>query len=148
LCCIISRLPGYDPLHLALLLGPLLLLLMDVLLVCAANGCWSLCAALLQRVVDPSGVGKIKVIGQQQQNPMQRDTVRQLLPQADANWWAPGHVGWTIFPADTDTFEVGWWSSLVASCCCSAVSPSPPAPLSLWRLFFHALPGSAAFVCQ
>ncbi|WIA17439.1 hypothetical protein OEZ85_014287 [Tetradesmus obliquus] len=62
--------------------------------------------ALLQRAVDAAGNFKVEVVTQLRQNPLQRDVVRQLLPQAEASWWAPGHVGWTIFPADTDNFEV------------------------------------------
>jgi hypothetical protein len=62
--------------------------------------------ALLQRAVDANGTFKVEVVVQMRQSPMQRDVVRQLLPQAEASWWAPGHIGWTIFPTDTDTFEV------------------------------------------
>jgi hypothetical protein len=63
--------------------------------------------ALLQRAVDANGTFKVEVVVQMRQSPMQRDVVRQLLPQAEASWWSPGHIGWTIFPADTDSFEVG-----------------------------------------
>jgi hypothetical protein len=63
--------------------------------------------ALLQRAVDANGNFKVEVVVQMRQSPLQRDVVRQLLPQAEASWWSPGHIGWTIFPADTDSFEVG-----------------------------------------
>lgn len=39
-------------------------------------------------------------MAQQQQTPVQRDVVRQLLPQAEECWWSPGHVGWTLFDLD------------------------------------------------
>jgi hypothetical protein len=63
--------------------------------------------ALLQRAVDANGNFKAEVVVQMRQSPMQRDVVRQLLPQTEASWWSPGHIGWTIFPADTDSLEVG-----------------------------------------
>ncbi|KAF8065943.1 sua1 [Scenedesmus sp. PABB004] len=61
--------------------------------------------ALLQSVVDASGASQVEVVPQTQQSPVQRDVVRQLLPRAEAAWWAPGHTGWGIFPEDTDAFE-------------------------------------------
>jgi hypothetical protein len=54
-------------------------------------------AALLQRVLEPTGGSRLQVIPQQQQTPLQRDAVRQLLPQAEECWWSPGHIGWTLF---------------------------------------------------
>jgi hypothetical protein len=83
------------------------------LLTCPCRFCHSIPAlptptALLQRAVDANGTFMVEVVVQMRQSPMQRDVVRQLLPQAEASWWAPGHIGWTIFPADSDNFEVGF----------------------------------------
>ncbi len=39
-----------------------------------------------------------------QQTPAQRDMMRHLQPQAIAAWWDSGHVGWTIFPMDSEQF--------------------------------------------
>lgn len=58
-------------------------------------------AALLQRVLEPSGSTRLQVVPQQQQTPLQRDAVRQLLPQAEECWWSPGHIGWTLFDTMT-----------------------------------------------
>ncbi|GBG00662.1 hypothetical protein Rsub_13401, partial [Raphidocelis subcapitata] len=54
----------------------------------------------------PAGAGEapIEVVPSAQQAPDQREAVRQLQPQAVAGWWASGHVGWTIFPVDSDHF--------------------------------------------
>jgi hypothetical protein len=48
-------------------------------------------------VVEPNGSSRLQIVAQQQQTPMQRDVVRQLLPQAEECWWSPGHVGWALF---------------------------------------------------
>lgn len=45
-------------------------------------------------------MGRLQIVAQQQQTPVQRDLVRQLLPQAEECWWSAGHVGWTLFDAD------------------------------------------------
>ena len=41
-----------------------------------------------------------------QLTPAQRDIVRQLQPQATSSWWTQGHLGWTLFPVDSDQLEV------------------------------------------
>lgn len=77
---------------------------------CVESFCvWFSAAGLLQVVLSPSGgAHQVEVIPPQTQTPAQRDVVRQLLPQAEASWWAPGHSGWTVLPLDTQEFQVTW----------------------------------------
>jgi hypothetical protein len=60
--------------------------------------------ALLVRRAGEGGEPLVDAIPAPQQTPEQREAVRQLQPQAVAGWWSNGHVGWTIFPVDTDQF--------------------------------------------
>lgn len=65
-------------------------------------------AALLQRVLEPNGTSRLQIVQQTQQTPVQLDAVRQMLPQAEDCWWAPGHIGWALFDPQTgDAVQVG-----------------------------------------
>lgn len=71
--------------------------------------CTCVCAAaLLQRVLEPNGTSRLQIVQQPQQTPVQLDAVRQMLPQAEDCWWAPGHIGWALFDPQTgDAVQVG-----------------------------------------
>lgn len=50
------------------------------------------------------GESLVEAVLQAHQTPTQREMVRHMQPKAITAWWIPGHIGWAIFPMDSDAF--------------------------------------------